>query len=153
MSVLSERMKQKRFQNAGQEAMLNLMAAASTIRDRLNHICQVKSISIVQYNILRILKGGYPNGYPRCEISSRMVERSPDITRVIDRMAKNGLVERIKSSDDMRHSIAKITDKGIKLVLECNTMVMAFQTEFQNKISKKQCNVLSTICDEILRLG
>jgi DNA-binding MarR family transcriptional regulator len=150
MSALNERIKQSNFQNAGHEAILSLMAAAFTVRDKLNSICQKKNSSIVQYNILRILKGVYPLGYSRSEISSRMLERAPDITRIIDRMVKNGLVERIKSQQDMRQSIAKITDKGSALLVELNTLIQAYQKDFQKKVSKNQCEILSTICNEIL---
>jgi len=152
MSLFRERLTQNEFQNVGQEAVLSLIAAASAVRDKLNLICNEKNISTAQYNILRILKGSYPQSYPRFEISSRMVEKSPDITRTIDRMVKNGLVERNKSTDDMRQSIAKITDKGIKLLMELNTSIHSFQNDFQNKISKKQCEILSAICDSILLL-
>lgn len=153
MSVLHERMKQGKFQNAGQEAILNLVAASSYIRDKLSFICQQKNISLAQYNILRILKGTYPQGYPRSEISSRMVERAPDITRIIDRMVKAGLVERVKSEEDMRQSIAKITNKGIQILVELNTLIFAFQVDFQNRLSSEKCETLSLICDSILRLG
>jgi DNA-binding MarR family transcriptional regulator len=153
MSALNERMKQSNFQNAGHEAILSLMAAAFTVRDKLNYICQKKNVSVVQYNILRILKSIHPQGYSRNEISSRMLERAPDITRVINRMVKSGLVERIKSRQDMRQSIAKITSSGNTLLLELNTMVQAYQKEFQQKVSKNQCEVLSSICNEILRLN
>lgn len=153
MSVLHERMKQRKFQNAGQEAILNLIAASSFIRDKLNFICQQKNISIAQYNILRILKGTYPQGYPRSEISSRMVERAPDITRIIDRMVKAGLVERVKSKEDMRQSIARITDKGIQVLLELNTLILTFQVDFQNRLSREKCETLSLICDNILQIG
>jgi len=152
MSILNERLKQNGFQSPGQQAVLSLIAAASTVRNKLNLICHEKNISIAQYNILRILKGSYPHGYPRCEISSRMIEKSPDITRTIDRMVKSGLVERKKPADDMRQSIAKITDKGINMLLELNKPIQSFQDDFQNKISKRQCQVLAAICDEIFLL-
>ena len=152
MSVLQERMKQKTFQNAGQEAMLNLIAASDHVRDRLNCLCQKKNISIAQYNILRILKGKFPQGYPRSEIASRMVERAPDITRIIDRMVSNGLVVRLKSEEDMRKSIAFITQKGINILVELNKLIHTYQINFQNQISKKQCENLTNICDSILRL-
>ena len=153
MSILKERLKQSDFQSAGQEAVLSLIAAASTVRNKINLICHERNISIAQYNILKILKGSYPLGYPRSEISSRMVEKSPDITRIIDRMVRTGLVERKKSEDDMRQSIAKITEKGISLLFDLNTTIQSFQVDFQNRISEKQCKILSGICDEILLLG
>ena len=85
---LKDRIKQRNFSNLGQEAILNIIAASSVLRDKQNSILQAHGLSAQQYNILRILKGGPKEGFPRCEIYDRMVEKAPDITRLIDRMEK-----------------------------------------------------------------
>ena len=94
MSVLNEWIKQTKFSSASQEAILNIMLTSSLLRNRLNALCSEYDISLQQFNILRILKGALPDGYPRCQISERMVEKAPDTTRLIDRLVKTGLVKR-----------------------------------------------------------
>lgn len=152
MSQLSERIKQTKFEGAGQEAMLSIMIASSYLRERLNTICTRQGISLQQFNILRILKGAYPNGYPRSEISHRMVERAPDITRLVDRLVKAGFVRREKSPDDLRQSIAKITDPGIKLLTRLSEEIKNFHENLEEKLTKERCQDISNGCEEILKL-
>jgi len=152
MSQLSERIKQTKFEGAGQEAMLSIMIASSYLRERLNTICTRQGISLQQFNILRILKGAYPNGYPRSEISHRMVERAPDTTRLVDRLVKAGFVRREKSPDDLRQSIAKITDPGIKLLIRLSEEIKNFHENLEEKLTKETCQDISNGCEEILKL-
>ncbi|MCB0281920.1 MAG: MarR family transcriptional regulator [Calditrichaeota bacterium] len=151
MSVLSERIKQYQFGNAGHEAILNIMLTSSHIRERLNSICLEHSISLQQFNILRILKGIHPEGFPRCEISERMVERAPDTTRLIDRLVKSGYVRREKSSADMRQSIAKITKNGINLLAAINERIDQFTDNFESQMGTANCKHISEFCDNILK--
>src|SRR5215470_9090161 len=109
--ALKKRLKQARFEDSVQEAMLNLLVAASHIRERTEQMCLRHNITSAQYNVLRILRGAHPEGYPRCEIATRMVEKAPDVTRLIDRLQQQGLVERVRSEEDRRHSLTKITSK------------------------------------------
>lgn len=152
MTNLSERIKQTTFENNAQEAMIALLAASAHLRDKLNNICSTKDLSIQQFNILRILKGVHPAGYPRCEISARMVERAPDITRILDRMVKSGLVQRTKSPNDLRQSIAIITEKGVGVLLELNERIKHFQVSFEKTIAAEKSLRLSQICNEILSI-
>ena len=73
---LKDRIKQRKFNNPGQEAVLNILAAGSVLRDKQQEILHAHGLSPQQYNILRILKGGPKEGFPRCEIYDRMVEIS-----------------------------------------------------------------------------
>ena len=70
---------------------------------------------MTHYNVLRIL-GGAPNGLPTLQIRRRMVEEAAGITRLVDRLAADGLVERDRQSDDRRTVLCRITRKGLKLL-------------------------------------
>jgi DNA-binding MarR family transcriptional regulator len=152
MTNLSERIKQPEFESKGQEAILSLLAASAHLKDKLSLICAGKQLSLPQFNILRILKGAQPEGYARCEISVRMVEKAPDITRILDRMIQEGIVERTKSSQDMRQSIAKITTKGINIIEELNSQIKSFQQSFQSTLGTEKCKNLADICDKVLNI-
>lgn len=151
MSVLKERIKQNSFSSPGQEAILNIMLTSSHLRERLNSICMIHRISLQQFNILRILKGIHPQGFPRCEISERMVERAPDTTRLIDRLVKSGYVQREKSVADMRQSIARITEKGISLLEAINKQIDDYIRNFETQIGSAGCMQISDYCDDILK--
>ncbi|MCS6808776.1 MAG: MarR family transcriptional regulator, partial [Bacteroidota bacterium] len=79
------------------EAVTHLLVAADALRQRFDKVCGEYGITYTQYSILRILEKAYPNGYPRCEIMMRMIERAPDTTRLLDRLEHQGLVERVRS--------------------------------------------------------
>src|SRR5664279_297352 len=114
--ALSRRLKQARFANPQQEAALSLAVAAGTMHDLIDGICKRFRLTRPQYNVLRILRGVHPKGHPRCEIAQRMIERAPDITRLVDRLQARGLVRRTRGGDDHRQAITYITTKGLRLL-------------------------------------
>ena len=78
-------------------------------------VLKAEDLSTTQYNVLRILRGA-PEGLPCGEIASRMITRDPDVTRLLDRMEKRGLISRARESRDRRMVLARITPEGLKLV-------------------------------------
>jgi DNA-binding MarR family transcriptional regulator len=85
-----------------EEVDLNLRIAVTLLSSHFDKMIEAYGITGVQYNVLRILKGVHPEGHARCEIATRMVERASDITRIIDRLEKNGYVERDRTNEDRR---------------------------------------------------
>ena len=114
--ILKRRLKMNRNPQPIEEALLNIHVASAFVRGYSEKVFSKHGITDSQYNVLRILKGIYPGGHPRCEIIIRMIDRAPDITRLIDRLEKSGLAIRDRSAEDRRHSITKITKKGLKLL-------------------------------------
>lgn len=80
--------------------MPNLLVSAYFLRSKHDEVMTKFGLTLPQYNVLRILKGVYPEGHPRCEIIDRMIEPAPDVTRIIDRLTKEKLVERFNSPTD-----------------------------------------------------
>ena len=147
--ALSRRIKQARFDSPAQEAMLNLMVASDYVREHVDRACAEHGITHGQYNVLRILRGAYPEGHPRCEIALRMIERAPDVTRLVDRLEGQGLVERDRSENDRRLSITRITPKGLQLLEQLTPELADFQRRFSAKLSKQDCRELSRICETL----
>ena len=75
--ILKKRLKQEKFSSIEQEGLLNLFIASNYLHSKLDSICNGYQITIAQFNVLRILKGAHPEGYPRGEIIRRMVEPAP----------------------------------------------------------------------------
>jgi DNA-binding MarR family transcriptional regulator len=147
--ILKRRLKQEKFSSIEQEALLNLFIASNYLHSKLEIVCSDFDITLAQFNVLRILKGAHPNGYPRHEIIRRMVEPSPDVTRLIDRLIKEGLVERFYSDKDRRLSLAKITKKGIALLTKINPEVNKFISEYSSSLNKTEKEMLSNICEKL----
>jgi DNA-binding MarR family transcriptional regulator len=131
------------------EAILNLLVASDHLRQRLNAVCDEYGISNWQYNVLRILKGAHPGGHPRCEIIKRMLEHAPDVTRLVDRLESQGLVERVRSDEDRRLSITRITQKGLELLKSMEPRMQELQVYFSERVSRRDCRELSRICEGI----
>jgi DNA-binding MarR family transcriptional regulator len=144
--ALSRRLKQPEFSSPAQEALLSVMVAAAALHERMDRVCAGHEITRAQYNVLRILRGAYPEGHPRCEIASRMVDRAPDITRLLDRLEARKLVKRARGSEDKRETITLITAKGLKLLDAMQPTVDADLASILRRLSEEDCRELSRLC-------
>ncbi len=100
-----------------EEFILNLIKTQDILFGRLIQVLKRYGLtSPVQYNILRILRGAGADGLPSQTIGRRLLTRVPDVTRLIDCMERHGLVERMRSHNDRRIVLIKLTAKGTELV-------------------------------------
>jgi DNA-binding MarR family transcriptional regulator len=147
--VLQERIKQATFESSAQEVVLNLLVSSGYIRSKLDRACVLHGLTIGQYNVLRILRGAHPNGYPRCDIIDRMLEPAPDVTRLIDRLVKDGFVSREQSVDDRRLSIATITEKGLIVLQQMQASIIAVMEDATQRFSEGEAAQFSLLCEKI----
>lgn len=147
--ALSRRLKQAEFTSPEQEALLSVLVAASTINELTDNLCAEHRITRAQYNVLRILRGVYPEGHPRSEIACRMLDRAPDITRLLDRLEARRLVRRTRGSEDQRQTVAFITAKGIKLLDAIRPQLDTELNALVGKFSAGECHELSRLCAAI----
>lgn len=148
--ALKAKIKQRAdFDSPVGEAMLNLMVAADAVRTQLDRLFAAYDITTGQYNVLRILRGAGCEGHPRCEIAARMVERAPDITRLIDRLEKQKLVIRERSDEDRRQSVTRITEKGLEILDLIEPELYKFNDKIAQKLSIAEWIALTSICEKI----
>ena len=131
-----------------QEAMLNLLVAADAVRTELDRACAEFDLTHAQYNVLRIVRGA-PEGRARTEIGSRMLDRAPDVTRILDRLEKRGLVERARGDQDRRQSIARITRKGSALLDQIEPRIREVHDWFAGRVGRTDSRELSRIAEKI----
>jgi DNA-binding MarR family transcriptional regulator len=116
MSHLQEEIKQKKpFESLAQEVVLNVMRTAATFRKGVAEALKPFDLTAPQYNILRILRGAPEDGLPCSEVGERLVSQDPDVTRLLDRLERRGLVTRGRSLTDRRVVNARITTAGMTL--------------------------------------
>src|SRR5436305_2090219 len=100
------------FRNRRQEAIVALWVTADRVRRRFADIFAAHGeITMQQYNVLRILRGAGPDGLPTLTIVERMMERTPGITALLDRLEAKGLVGRDHGQEDRRQILRTITRK------------------------------------------
>ena len=146
---LKKWLKQTQFESLDQEVALNIFVTSYFLRSKHDEVMGNYGLTMPQYNVLRILKGVYPDGYPRCEIITRMIEPAPDVTRIIDRLLKDKLVERFNSTEDKRLSMTRITDKGIKLLEKSNPEVQALGSYISSTLKNSEKKDLSDLLEKV----
>lgn len=151
-TLIKEKLKVSKFKSIEQEAMLSFFVSSNAVKNKFEEVCNAHGVSGSQFNVLRILKGVYPEGYARCEIISRMIDPSPDVTRLIDRLIKQGYVSRTKDDDDKRQSIAYITEEGINLLSKLNVAIEEFEGDIKKILTPEEINQLITICDKLYKI-
>lgn len=145
---LEKWLKQTSPMSPAASAMLNLLVAASRVEDGMEEVLHDYGMTRRQYNVLRILRGVYPDGHPRSEVSARMVDRAPDVTRLIDRLVQIGYVERIRGTVDRRESIARLTKKGVEVMHVLDPLVRDYiEHEFGGLYTSEECLQLSMLCE------
>lgn len=135
--------------SAAEEAVVNVLLAASWLDERVERALEHVGISHKQFNVLRILRGAQPNGLPRCEIARRMIDRAPDVTRLIDRLERRRLVARARDDEDARRSVSRITRAGLALLDTANAAVEALSAEVVERLDPSELSELSRLCEAL----
>ena len=116
---IQEEIKQSRpFRSRSQEAYVGLLRTADESKRYATKALEAAGITLQQYNVLRILRGAGARGLPTLSVAERMLERTPGVTRLIDRMEKKGLVGRQRCTEDRRRVWCRITAEGLELLAE-----------------------------------
>ena len=115
---IEEEIKQKKFKNRAVKAAINILFTGSHINIMQTHILKPYDISWQQFNILRILKGRNGEPTPLKLLSARMVDRSSNTSRLVEKLKNKGLVERLTNENDRRKVDIFITGAGLELVEE-----------------------------------
>jgi DNA-binding MarR family transcriptional regulator len=115
--TLREEIRQsKPFESPAQEAILGLYRTADVLQRTFAQLVEPRGISLQQYNVLRILRGAGKAGTPTLEIAERMIEKTPGITRLLDKLEAKQLVRRERCPEDRRQVLCWITDRGLQLL-------------------------------------
>lgn len=105
-----------RFDTPLQELYLNLWRTYDRLRELEDELFVRYELNSQQYNVLRLLKAAQPSALATLAIAERLVSRAPDITRLLDRLVQHGWVERIRTPEDRRQVLARITPQGVELL-------------------------------------
>ena len=148
--AIRERIQQRRFHSLAAEAVISLMVAADHFEQAVAPVWEHHGITADQYNVLRILRGVHPDGHSRNEIARRMIHRAPDVTRMLDRLVRQGLARRRRNSSDRRESIATITDAGLELLARIDPDVHGVQATLTRALSERELRELVRLCDALV---
>jgi len=111
--LLQREIRQRRpFTSPAHEAVVGLLRTTDLVRRRLAAVVEPHGITLQQYNVLRILRGAGDEGLPTLEVAARMIEETPGITRLLDRLEAKALIRRQRCPKDRRQHLCWITAQG-----------------------------------------
>ena len=150
LSALAREIQQtKPFPSTSVEAALGLLRTTDVVRRYLGAVIEPLGITQTQYNVLRILRGAGERGLPTLEIADRLIEQTPGITRMIDRLIAKGLVARERCAEDRRVIYCRITPDGGRILDELAGPVAAADRAALSMLSEEEQRTLIALLDAI----
>jgi DNA-binding MarR family transcriptional regulator len=140
----------KPFRSLQEQLVLNLMLTTRVVEENwAQYLKRAEGISPSQYNILRILRGARPKAARISEIGDRMVTRDPDVTRLVDRLIKQGLARRERDSDDRRVVLVEITGTGLAMLSRLDGPAGEATEAAMAGLKPQQLRTLDTLLNEV----
>jgi MarR family transcriptional regulator, organic hydroperoxide resistance regulator len=127
-----------------------LLIAADRLSQQAEQLMKEYSLTGTQYNVLRILRGAEPTGLPCKGISDRMISHDPDMTRLLDRMEKRGLITRERQVDDRRVVKTRITAAGLDILKKLDAPVLDLHRRQFHNLGPTRLKNLAAALEEII---
>ena len=149
-SALQHEIHQSRpFRSPSQEAVLGLFRTADILRREFDRVMAEHGLTQQQYNVLRILRGAGEEGLPTLVIAERMIEPTPGITRLLDRLEKKGWVERHRTEQDRRRVICRIHHDGLDVLDELDAPLNSLDDRCLAMISDDEIRQIIGLLDRV----
>lgn len=131
-----------------QKVLINLIYTYHWHMDRSMEIFKPFDITSQQYNVLRILKGKYPEAMPVGEVKAVLLDKNPDMTRLCDRLLQKGLIQRECNGQNRREVLLQISNAGIDLLNSMEPVFKEAALEWDN-LSAEEAETLSNLLDKL----
>jgi DNA-binding MarR family transcriptional regulator len=139
----------KPFSSLEEEVLLSIIRTADQLHWRVAEMLGKHGLSPTQYNALRILRGAGREGLRCTEIGQRMINRDPDITRLLDRLGRRSLVNRSRDRNDRRVIKVRITTSGIELLAGMGEEVNRFTRELLAPLGERRLRSLLQLLEAV----
>ncbi|MGB7462554.1 MAG: MarR family transcriptional regulator [Candidatus Acidiferrum sp.] len=132
---------------AEERLFLAILKTADVLGQEAEQLTKSTGLTPTQYNVLRILRGAGPDGLPCRGIGERMISRDPDMTRLLDRMEKGGLITRARQKDDRRVVKTQITEAGLNLLQKLDQPMRDLHKKQFQHMAAAQLKILGDLLD------
>ena len=146
---LSDEIKQAEFPDAHTEAVLNLHFTSHWLYRVFQEQLKEFDISNEQYNVLRILRGNRGGKYNLCEVQERMLNRTANATRLVEKLRKRGLVSRQPNEEDRRRVDIAITQEGLSLLVEMDQPTEEMNRRTVEALSSEEALTLTRLLERL----
>jgi DNA-binding MarR family transcriptional regulator len=145
---LEDDIRQQKFGSEHQKAAINIMYTGSWIRNGNSARLKKHGITPEQYNVLRILRGSHPIPLMLADITSRMIDKSSNATRLVEKLRQKGLIKRELCENNRRQVDISITEKGLSLMKTIDSEEQEWVDSLKN-ISKSEAVELNKLLDKL----
>lgn len=145
---IEEALKIKNFSSETQKAFVNILYTATILRGKINLRLKTFDLTHEQFNVLRIIKGQYPNPVCVKDITERMIEPNSNTTRILDKLETKQLVQRTPSGRDRRELWILLTPKGLEILTQIE-LDFKENNLHQSTLSHAEASLLNNLLDKI----
>jgi len=145
---IAEEIKQKKFSSEFSKAMINIIYTHSWLSQQYQDMFKSYGLTTPQFNILRILRGQYPNPSTVNLLIDRMLDKSSNASRIVDRLEEKELVERKQCKNDRRAVDVFISKKGLELLTDLDQILENWESKI-NKLSNEEATQLNHLLDKL----
>jgi len=149
MVKIEEAIKQEKFDNSVEKAIVNLIYTHNWLRDGFNTILKPYGLLQQHFNVLRILRGKYPKVACPGDIKDVMLDKGNDITRLLDKLVSMELAERNLCETNRRKMDIRITEKGLALTKELSEKFEERAVGITKRLNEKDAELLSNLLDRM----
>ena len=149
LSLREEIGQNKPFASPAQEAILALSRTTDVLQRRFAQLVEPHGISLQQYNVLRILRGADQEGTPTLEIADRMIQRTPGITRLLDKLEAKHLVRRKRCAEDRRQVLCWITEAGLRVLADLDKPAVDSAAQAMASLSASEVRTLIALLQRV----
>ncbi|WP_115869070.1 MarR family winged helix-turn-helix transcriptional regulator [Marinoscillum furvescens] len=145
---ISEDIKQPVFKSELNKAVINIIYTNSWLNQKQIAFFKPHGLTTAQYNILRILRGQFPNPATVNLLIERMLDKSSNASRIVDKLESKGLVARKQCANDRRAVDVLITQAGLDLLGQIDDELKKWEETIRN-LSEEECAQLNMLLDKM----
>jgi DNA-binding MarR family transcriptional regulator len=145
---IEDEIQQESFRNEYQKAGINLIYTFGWLNNKQKFFFKRYDITSQQYNVLRILKGQFPNAISTSDIKSRMLDKNSDVSRIVDRLSTKGLIYKNTCLSDKRLVDVSITHQGLQLLSEIEMQILDLDNLF-SLLELEEAKELNRLLDKL----
>jgi DNA-binding MarR family transcriptional regulator len=148
-SIAQDIRQSRPFSSKAQELTVALLRTADVVRRRLGRALEQEDVTLQQYNVLRILRGARHEPLSALQIGERLIEQTPGVSRLVDRLVAKKLVRRDRGSTDRRMIECFITQSGLDLLSRLDTAVTRADEDVMSALSARDLKALDALLSRI----
>lgn len=145
---IEDAIQQKKFHSVYQKMIINISYTSSFINQIVSAFLKEKGLSVPQFNVLRILKGQFPNPASVNLIGDRMIDKMSNASRLVEKLRQKELLERKTCNQDRRQVDVIISKKGLAILEEIDQELPKLEMKFQT-LNSSEIETLNFLLDKL----